>query len=262
VRQHAERARALEEQNRQIAEAATQVLRQLETSKQQPPAPAPEPTDAQLAAAGLDRETWRALAPMFEQQVEARVAPVVSQLEADRVAQVEAMNRAQAEAKAQAEVARARAAIEDFRGRHPEFAPNSERDSELYGLITEWNIAWSGDPNGQAPGSFNPAEPGALDIAAEALARPELAKILKINPSYFDSDEGMELARRQATLLEATAQASTQPAPAKSQPKAPHVESGASGGGSPLAAEGTPTDPIAELLAYAKTEKEKSVFSR
>lgn len=266
----AERANAAE---RRLAETNAAVQRYLESerARQQPPAqppqpqPVPEPTDAELIALGFEsREQYRAVAQRVQAELDQRYAPALQQMSesqrqlAQRM-QNEEVARAQQSQEAQAREAQAEATrvLSTFRTAHPEFAPGTPREAALAGTIQRFNAAWTGDPTGAAEGSFEVTADGALEIAAEALDNPALARVLEVNPHYIDTDAGMELARHQATLIQASSRAATtQPAGNPTAPASPHVESGATG--TIPGSSGASRDEFDAVLELDKTMRERS----
>lgn len=241
--QAAERANAAE---RRLSEVETAIQRYLEHQKTQQqavpaqpaPQPVPEPSDAELVNLGFEsREQYRAVANRLQQELDQRYAPVIQQMTAAQRQMAERMQadeqaRSQQSAEAQAQQARAEVsqAITSFRTAHPEFAPGTDQERSLADTIQRFNLAWTGDPSGQREGGFEVGSVEALEIAAEAMASPALARVLEVNPHYFDTEAGMELARHQASLMQASTRAATsQPAGTRTAPASPHVESGATG---------------------------------
>jgi hypothetical protein len=215
---------------------------------------------------GIDRPTYQVLKPLVERLVSSQVDPIRAQNE--QLAQSTQLTQQQFEAqRAQAEQQAAEAnvqqSLQGFYANHPEYAAGTDGNAQLGELISEWNAAWTGDPTGQAPGSFDVSDPGGLEIAAEAASRPALAQVLAANPTWFDTDAGMEWARKMATVEEATARAQrpAQPATGKPGQALPQVESGASGSG-PRPLDTQPRTPIEAMLADAASERDESIFAR
>lgn len=220
-----------------------------------------DPTDAQLTAWGIDRATFNALKPVIEFGIESRVAPMQEQQQAQTQAQQQAWDRQQQIAAAQAQEADASRVLNEFYTAVPEYAPDTEGHGRMVQLIERWNGSWTGDPSGAAPGSFNVRDSESLKIAAEADKRPMLAAVLEANPSYIDTDAGMEMARELAVLREARQNAATRQGAGKPAQALPQVESGASGQGArPL--DTTPRSPIEEMVAEGLAQQSKDVFSR
>lgn len=126
-------------------------------------------------------------------------------------------------------------AIFNFYGEHPEVEPGGALDSEITDAKDYLNEAW--DRYGI---EVDPADQGSLNILYEASRDPALLEVLRLNPSYFESAYGMQLARRDAAVISGRVPSTTEPvtetAP-RSQLKAsgakkPYVES-AVGGNAP-----------------------------
>lgn len=267
LRRQGARANTAEQQLRELETAVRGYLAEQQAKEKQPgpaaPAQIPEPSDAELAQAGMDRETYRAIAPLLQAQVEARVAPMQRTIQAyeEQQRQLQAsMATDQSTRQAAQEAEEAASEVAIFRSAHPEFARGSDQEGQLAELIQRFNAAWTGDPSGNAAGAFEVGNHESLEIAAEALARPVLADLLMVRPEYMDSDKGMEIARAEATLIEATNRATTGTQPATGTIQSPHVESGATGV-PPTAPEGTTRDAFDEVLDYDKTLRSRSIFA-
>lgn len=90
---------------------------------------------------------------------------------------------------------------------HPELDPaNDAQSHQIYDTIVELNESW--DRYGI---EVDPADQGTLEIAYEAARNPALLEVLKLNPSYFESAYGMELARRDAAVISGKVPATTAP---------------------------------------------------
>lgn len=124
-------------------------------------------------------------------------------------------------------------AVYSFFEKHPEIAMGSEDDSLIMETIDELNRSW--ESMGQPPIYAGNAE--SLEIAFEASKNPELRAVLSLNPQYFDSDAGMQLARFQAAMMRGdrsiTQQQAPVPASQVGQRKSPPVTERASVGGTP-----------------------------
>lgn len=120
---------------------------------------------------------------------------------------------------------------------HQELDPSDDNQSrQIYDALSELNDSW--DRYGI---EVDPADHGSLEIVYEASRDPALLEVLKLNPSYFESAYGMELARRDAAVISGRVPATTEPrteAKPASQMKAsgarkPYVESAATGANAP-----------------------------
>ncbi len=138
----------------------------------------------------------------------------------------------QAQFAAQQEYQQLEGAIMGFYSDHPEVEPNGALDSEITDVRDVLNDSW--DRYGI---EVDPSDRGSLEILYEAAQDPALTEVLKLNPQYFESAYGMDLARRDAAVISgkvpATTQATTKVAPS-SQLKAtgerkPFTESAAVG---------------------------------
>lgn len=240
----AERAERAETALNTLREQVTAYLQHAERQRTTQPAPQqmPEPSQAQLDEWGMTREAYQFVMNQAVQAAASRYEPVIAQLSqgqqqvVDQMRQAEAQ-RAQSAAQAQTEGERQRAiaTFQAFAAQHPEFAYESgQRYTDLSGLIDRWNLAWS-----QIDGNtFDLGDPAQYEIAREALDRPVLAEILELQPHLFDSDRGLQMARDQATALEAVRGLASQPATATGAPNAAavnaalaaaHTEPGSSG---------------------------------
>ena len=127
-------------------------------------------------------------------------------------------------------------AIFGFYRDHPEVEPNGALDSEITDARDVLNDAW--DRYGI---EVDPADQGSLEILYEAARDPALLEVLRLNPSYFESAYGMQLARRDAAVISGrvppTTEPVTQEVPASkvktSGAKKPFVESAAVGTDAP-----------------------------
>jgi hypothetical protein len=153
--------------------AQAYVASQAQQQQQAPAAPTttPDLSDAELAQMGIDRPTYQVLKPLVERLVSSQVDPIRAQNE--QLAQSTQLTQQQfeaqrAQAEQQAAYANVQQSLQGFYANHPEYAAGTDGNAQLGELISEWNAAWTGDPTGQAPGSFDVSDPGGLEIAAEA----------------------------------------------------------------------------------------------
>ena len=155
-------------------------------------------------------------------------AQIEQRLAAERAAMRDEFERQQ-------EFQKLQGAVFGFYADHPEVEPNGALDSEITDVRDYLNDAW--DRYGI---EVDPADPGSLEILYEASRDPALTEVLKLNPAYFESAYGMQLARRDAAVISGRVPPSTEPVtkvgPASqvktSGVKKPYVESAAIGTGS------------------------------
>lgn len=256
-----EEVAARREAEQRFTELQTQVQAWAAQQQAQQPAKTPEVarpsfTDAELASMGIDRATYDQIAPILGAMVERTVAPLNEEIAKTRESQSQAIEQARLVAESEAQMAEAQRTLVSFYERH-QIQVGDDTHQAMADLVENWNRSWTGDPSGAKAGSFNTADAESLEILAEAVSRPALAQVLRFNPNYIDDDEGMALARHQATLLEATARTPTQAAPAVAQ--IPAVESGPSGQGPRQLDVPTPS-PIDEIMELDRSEKARSAF--
>jgi hypothetical protein len=148
----------------------------------------------------------------------------------------------------------ANSALQQFYSTHKEVEPQGDLDASIANTIVSINQAWA--PTGSTLDMTNPE---IFEIAYEATKRPALRQVLEINPSLIDTDTGLELARRQAALLEADFTPST-PSASGATPtsqRKPVVERASSG--TPPATEGTQADEFdSAVLAFRRDRESKS----
>lgn len=107
---------------------------------------------------------------------------------------------------AQQEYQQLQGAIFQFYEEHPEVEPGGALDSEITDAKDYLNDAW--DRYGI---EVDPADPGSLNILYEASRSPALLEVLRLNPSYFESAYGMQLARRDAAVISGQVPPTTEP---------------------------------------------------
>lgn len=183
------------------------------------------------------------------------VMPLVDMQVQQRILEYQNM-QAQAAAAAE-EYQTANNALQTFYTAHKEIEPQGELDTRIAETIVALNQSW--EPTGSTLDLTNPE---IFEIAYEATQRPALRQVLEVNPALIDTDAGLELARRQAALLEADITPSTPSAPGatRTAQKKPVVERASSG--TPPATEGTQQDEFeAAVLAFRKDRESKgSIF--
>lgn len=128
---------------------------------------------------------------------------VNAQIEQRLAAEREAMR---AEYEKQMEYQQLQGAIFKFYEEHPEVEPGGALDSEITDAKDYLNDAW--DRYGI---EIDTADPGSLNILYEASRDPALLEVLRMNPSYFESAYGMELARRDAYVISGRVPPTTEP---------------------------------------------------
>jgi hypothetical protein len=155
-------------------------------------------------------------------------------------------------------------AIFKFYEEHPEVEPGGALDSEITDVKDYLNDAW--DRYGI---EVDPSDQGSLNILYEAARDPALVEVLRLNPSYFESAYGMQLARRDAAVISGRVPSTTEPVTEtvpRSQVKAtgqrkPFQESALTGTDGP---EGVDTDDPWERIKNAdlgsRVPGERNVF--
>jgi hypothetical protein len=250
-RRTAERAKAadlqrqeLEARSMQIQQALQQTIpvvqQALAARAAQQQQTDPYGLDTEQQQPGLDP---RMVMPLVDMQVQQRMLEMQN---ATAVQQAAAM-----------EYNSANDALQQFYSAHPEVEPQGEVDASVAQTIVALNQAWR--PSGS---TLDLTSPDVFEIAYEATKRPALRQVLEVNPAFIDTDAGMELARRQAALLEADITPSTTSAPGatRTTQKKPIVERASSG--TPPATEGTQSDEFeSAVLAFRKERESKgSIF--
>lgn len=127
-------------------------------------------------------------------------------------------------------------AVMGFFQDHPEIEPGGALDTEITDAMEVLNESW--DRYGI---EVDPSDRGSLEIVYEASKDAALLEVLRLNPQYFESEYGMELARRDAAVISGKVPAITEPqttrVPASqvktSGAKKPFAESAAVGASSP-----------------------------
>lgn len=218
--------RAIEEQNAKLQAALEKVvplIRQMAAPDHLP--------EEELQRQGIDPEVYKAVKPVIDREVDARLKAIQAQTEAERqAAEIRRMEE---------EIASTVASFMEER----QIEQGSELDLALGTFIQELQAA--SDAIGLPP--LDLRDRSLYDIALEAAKSPALRDILLANPRYIDDDRYVELARRQAALIEGVRPVTTQ----DKQPL-PHVARGG-GRGNP---QGTPRndDPLADVKALVAGE--------
>ena len=242
-RRTAERAKEYEEQNRLVMQHAQEVestlqqavsaLQQYQAQGQAPqldeygqPVPQPMPSPQQLQQ-------------FIDQQVQLRMQ--------------EAQSGWQEQASRDAEAQAARQSIYTFFEKHPEVEVNSTVDDDIKQTIVAINDAWSTWGT-----SMDITDPETIEVAYEATTRPALRHVLEKNPALVDDEQGMQLARFQASILEGkpitqaaqTVPASSPGAQVAGSPRPPTLERAATSSNSP---DDRPLDEVDQaFLEYRK----------
>jgi len=233
------RARQYEEALRRAApyvQQATELMRRQQQQQQDPygePAPQPQITPEMLI-------------PLVQQQA--------AQAADQRLAQYQWYQ--QAEQQKQLEYAEAAQNFQGFFESHPDVVPGSPLDQDIAATIQALNEAWA--PTGS---EVDISSSIALEVAYEAAKRPALRRVLEMNPSYIDTEEGRILARKLASELDGITQ---EPAASTGRniaprPHTPVVERGSSQAPQP----GTPLDEFDQAVSEyrkAKTAHGSEVF--
>lgn len=134
-----------------------------------------------------------ALGPQdIDAQIEQRLAQERAQM------QVEYQN--------QMEYQQLQGAIFKFYEEHPDVEPGGALDKEITDAKDYLNDAW--DRQGI---EVDPSDQGSLNILYEASRDPALLEVLRLNPSYFESAYGMQLARRDAAVISGRVPPTTEP---------------------------------------------------
>jgi hypothetical protein len=189
-RRTAERAKAAERQRLMVEQKALELQKTLQEAvpaiqqymqQQQKP----------VAADGEQQWPWEentALTP-------AQVKPLIDQVIQTRLMEAEQQRNQQS---AEEQAARAASdALSQFFSAHPEIEPDSEEDSRIAETIVTLHKSWESEG-----WTLDLTDSGNYEIAYEASQRPALQKVLELNPSYVESEDGMLLARAQAEILE------------------------------------------------------------
>lgn len=192
------------------------------------------------------------VAPLIQERLVAENPELAEQLEfAQRVQPM--IDERLAPLQQEAETAQAQQeflrTVTDFRARHPDVPPNSEADHMLAQVVQELDLIKE--------------DPEALEVAYEASQDPALRFVLNASPHLADTDNGMAMARVQATQLAAQQQpaqappgGTTQGEPARIAPRIPFVERGGSGAPTQGAPGNTPDSPLKEAIAMYRAERE------
>jgi hypothetical protein len=107
----------------------------------------------------------------------------------------------QAQEEAQEQLQETAEAIFEFYRRHPEVEPRGDIDAQITETIKDLNTAWE---DHDVEVEISNVE--ALEAVYEASRRPALKRVLSMHPEYFESEEGMQLARNLAATLEVAPQ--------------------------------------------------------
>lgn len=248
-RRTAESSRAIEEEARAYQERAMFLQQQLVPLLQPRPPVVQQPAPAQQQ----EREWYEE-----PQQPQPQRGPEYTpeQLQAIINAQVQSQawqlqQDFEARENARQALEDAQEAITEFYESHPEVEPDGPVDQDLMRTLVELNQSWG--QRGENP--VNLGDVDALNIVYEASKDPQLAWVLANNPTYFDSDNGVQLARVQAAQMRGesiTQTSQTVPASAVGQRK-PVLESASTSGGNQPRSD--PDDPWeGAVQAYNKSK--------
>lgn len=253
-RRTAERAKAADMQRQELEARSMQIQQALQQTipvVQQALAARQAAAPAQVDPYGLDNEPAQQpqgldpnmVMPLVDMQVQQRM--------------LEYQNMMSQQQAVQAEYQTANNALAEFYSAHTEIEPQGELDATIATTIVALNDAW--EPSGS---TLDLTNSDTFEIAYEATRRPALRQVLEVNPALIDTDAGMELARRQAALLEADITPTTTSAPGatRTNQRKPVVERASSG--TPPATEGTQADEFeAAVLSFRKDRESKgSIF--
>jgi len=190
------------------------------------------------------------LVPILEQQLAERDPEALEKLRQQQLVQQQAAQMAQqvvAPLQTQLEMQARQQAVEgiirEFRARHPDAAPGTEVDRKVAEVVQELDL--------------NPANLESLEVAYEATRDQYLYRVLKANPAFVDTDEGLSYARIQARLLEGL----EKPPVPQRQPKrtTAYVERG-EGGAPARAASAKGLDEFDEALMAWEKERKGPLF--
>lgn len=179
---------------------------------------------------------------------------VAQQLDAER-------NQMYAELQRQQEVAQTEGAVMGFYQDHPEVEPRGPLDNEITDTMQVLNESWA-STTGE---TVDMSDRGTLEVLYEASQRPALRQVLALKPEYFDSETGLNLARREASLLEGgTDTQQTRQVPAskvgqRAGQRKPFAESAVTGAEAPGGED--ENDPWVQIKReYAKGKEASPIF--
>ena len=128
----------------------------------------------------------------------------VQRLMDDRLAQERAAGAEQYARQREAEALAQ--AVDGFYQVHPEVEPYGALDTEITDAkaFLENSQEWLSvrNPDGTYGIETDPTDAGTLEVLYEAARRPALLEVLKLRPEYFSSAQGLQIARRDASLIE------------------------------------------------------------
>jgi len=237
AQRQAEHAKEVETQLQQATgylQAAAQYIEEQEKAKTATP---PQDLTKKAAELGYDEEALKVFQEAAERAAEQKFAPLQQQFEQ----QQQAAELAQQQAYADAQAAQAKSQIDAFRTR-AELAGGDEDNMVV--VFNEFGL--------------DPTVSENYDIALEAAKNPRLHSILRANPNYIDTDDGMDLARQLAGVHSVVTTPTNDPNALAAARKRATVESGASGA-APVG-ESKPRDEWDDVLDVAREGRTKSVF--
>lgn len=205
--------------------------------------------------------------PFTQQQQQAAAIQEAARKEAQRLMEQERAQRTQAEAQQ---------AISQFRSEHPEVAPGTPLEADIYRLFREYQ---SEDANFlPTPENLNtvhslatdPRVKGVLDSlnlfpdpeyvtrAKELAEDPALATVVIANPHLIDTEQGMAWARSQVRPATQTPNTEVSQQRAAEMKKNAHVEKGSSGVPAAAAPGARPDDWLSEIKAVEERDQPTS----
>lgn len=242
-RREQEKAKQIEEQNRQLVEylrLAGEYIEQQQKAAKEPPKKTPTELQAEADKYGVDPETLQVARQIAAEEANQRVEPIQEQLQRQQEEYQQQQYAQQAAQRAQQEIL-------NFRSLHDDL--NEEVEQEMVDVFNEF--------------SLDPLVTDNYEIALEAARNPSLREVLQANPTYIDTDAGMNFARRLAGSHTVTAPASRENELAAARKRAT-VEGG--NAGAPAAPTEPATDPAKDpnsweaVLAVASNDRKKSAF--
>ena len=237
AQRQAEHSKEVEQQLQQATAYLQAALRHIEEQEKAKSAPPKVDIAARAAEAGYDEETLKLARQLAEEAANERVAPLQSQLEQQEQMRLAAEQQAYVNAQTTA----AQTQIASFRARAE---LQGEDEDNMVVIFNEFGL--------------DPTVPDNYDIALEAARHPDLAEVFRANPSYIDTDAGLNLARKLAGVHTVTAPGRPVADLAAARKKAT-VEGGSSGA-APVGEDSTEADDWQKVLDVAAGSKNVSAF--
>jgi len=242
--QEQQKAKQIEEQNRQLVEylrmAGEYIEQQQKAVKEVPQTKTATELQAEADKYGVDPETLQVARQIAAEEAAQRVEPIQEQLQKQQEEYQQQQYAAQSAQRAQQEIL-------NFRSLHDDL--NEEVEQEMVDVFNEFQL--------------DPLVTDNYEIALEAARNPSLREVLQANPTYIDTDAGMNYARRMAGVHTVTAPASRENELAAARKRAT-VEGG--NAGAPAAPTESATDPAKDpnsweaVLEVASNDRKKSAF--